>query len=303
MGRRSDLAKSLEENPHQANLALQGELQLGLAGQGNLRWAAVDVTQPLEEARQRLDLSPIAAVALGRALAAAALLLRFYSKNPGGLLFEVIGDGPLGRVVAEVDHNGAIRGLVGKPHLETPENGCLGISWAIGKGFLRVTREGRDSRYSSQVELVSGEIGKDLAHYLETSEQIRSAALLGVLPRPDGIGAAGGFLVEALPGTDEDVIAHLEQNVADLAGVSHYLARGGVQSLRDAVLSGFDREELERYPLTYLCRCNRDELLAKLQNLVAAEVDQVVGEDGRCVAICAFCGEHYIFTRGELLTN
>lgn len=281
-----------------------GILQLGLAGRGTLRWAAVDITGPLEEARRRLDLSPIAAVAFGRSLAAASLLLRFYTKVPSTLIFEVMGDGALGKVLAEVNREGHLRGLVGEPQIATPPDGQLEIGWAVGKGTLRVTRESRiRGRYSSQVELVSGEIGKDLVHYLEQSEQIHSAALLGVLPRPDGIAAAGGFLIEALPGTEEEILAQLEANLRDLDGVSHHLDQGGIAALRDAVLIGFDREELDRHSLSYHCSCRREELLVKLQGLASTDLESIVDGDGTCEAVCAFCGNRYIYSSDELMTH
>jgi molecular chaperone Hsp33 len=218
---------------------------------------AADITLVLEEARRRLDLSPIAAVALGRSLSAAALIQRISLKMPARVVLEVVGDGPMGKVVAEVDSKGHLRGLVGNPQLETPEDGRMRIAPLLGSGFLRVTREEKRSRYSSQVELVSGELGDDITHYLEQSEQIRSAVLLGVLPRPIGIGAAGGLIVEALPGTEDEVIDQLEENIRTLEGVSSCMDRGGIPALVKAVLQGFDREIVERQPLEYRCRCNR----------------------------------------------
>ncbi len=277
-----------------------GVLQLGVAANGDLRWAAVDVAGPLEEARRRLDLSPIAAVALGRALAAAALILRFTTKNAGRIIFEILGDGPLKKVIAEADSEGRLRGLVGEPQLATPEDGSLAIGWAVGSGTLRVTREHDGGRYSSQVALESGEVGRDLVHFLEQSQQIRSAALLGVLPRPSGIAAAGGVLVEAFPGIGEETLTRLESNIAALGGVSTCLAAGGIAGLRDAVLVDFDREELERHTLVYACRCSRESLLPQLQQLTAADLDELVDASGTCAAECAFCGEVYRFHRDEL---
>jgi molecular chaperone Hsp33 len=290
-----------------------GVLQLGVAAAGDLRWAVVDLAGPVEEARRRLDLSPIAAVALGRVLAAAALVLRFTTKAKGRLVIEVLGDGPLKKIVAEADTEGRLRGMVGEPRLATPEDGRMKIGWAVGRGTMRVTRTGgprtggpRDGgsrgRYTSQVELVTGEMGRDLVYYLEQSQQIRSAALLGVLPRPTGIAAAGGVLVEAFPGTPEESLGQLEANIAAIDGVSALLANGGIAALRDAVLAGFDRGELERHHLAYRCRCRRETLLGPLQRFSSEDLEQIMDEAGRCVAECAFCGHRYLFSRDELAT-
>lgn len=278
-----------------------GQLRLGVAALGDLRWAVVDLRGPIDEARLRLDLSPVAAVALGRSLIAAALLLRFTTKNPGRLLLEIRGDGPLGTIVAEVGHRGQMRGLVGEPHVETPEHGLESIGWAVGQGLLQVTQESERGRYSSQVALVTGEVGDDLAHYLEQSQQIRSAALLGVLPHPSGIAAAGGLLIEAFPGVPEDSLARLEENLAELPGVSSILAEEGITGLLDRVLAGFDREELERHPLEYRCSCRAEALVEQLRTLGSEQLAELADERGNVLATCAFCNARYDFALTELL--
>ena len=282
---------------------LVGELRLGVAAAGDLRWAVVDVAGPLDAIRRALDLSPIAAVALGRALAAAALVLRFTTKTPGRLVLEVLGDGALGKIVAEVAADGDLRGLVGGPRVATPEDGSLDIAWAVGKGILRLTRESERGRYSSSVELVSGEIGKDLVHFLHQSQQIRSAALLGVRPYPRGIESAGGLLVEAFPGVPDETLTRLEDNIATHEGVARSLSSNGPGGLLDAIFAGFDRQQLEAHPLRFRCRCRRDRLQAQIQGMETAELDAMTGADGKIIAECAFCASRYAIDRAELRMN
>lgn len=277
-----------------------GRLEVGLAAGGSLRWVAADISAALEEARLRLDLSPISAVALGRTLSAAALLRRVFLKAPARVLVEVRGDGPLGKVVAEADERGAVRGLVGEPRLETPADGEMRIAPLVGRGILRVTREENRSRYTGEVELLSGELGDDITNYLRQSEQIRSAVLLGVLPRPSGIAAAGGLVVEALPGTDEAVIERLEENIRAVEGVSFLLDRGGVAGLARTVLEGLEREVVEVQPLEYRCRCSRESLLDQLRPLAREDIAQLLDDDGSCEALCAFCGSRYLYAPAEL---
>lgn len=283
--------------------AAEGRLQIGLAGQGTLRWVAADLTGVLEEARRRLDLSPLAAVAMGRALTAAALIQRISLATPTRLVVEVLGDGPLGRVVAEADNRGRLRGSVGAPQIATPPDGRMALAPVVGQGCLRVTREDDRSRTTSQVALVTSELGEDVAHYLEQSEQIRSAVLLGVLPRSGGIAAAGGFVVEALPGTEEEMVEELEHNIRGVEGVSAVLERGGGAALAAAVLDGLDREVIEEVPLTYRCRCDRSTLLAQLLTLTRGDLESVIGDDSECEAECAFCGTTYRFPASELLAT
>jgi molecular chaperone Hsp33 len=278
-------------------------LELGLAGEGSLRWAVVDLTDVVQEARDRRDLSPVATAALGRSMAGAALLLRLATKTPTRLVVEVRGDGPILRVLAEADKEGNLRGLVGDERVDVPhyENMKLAVGRAVGKGFLRVLREfeGR-SGYHSQVELVSGEIGDDVAHYLAQSEQTRSAVLLGVLGKPSGVAAAGGMIVEVLPGAPEEIIDKLESNIAGIRGVSELLEEGGTPHVVERVLAGLDRQVKEIQPMRYRCRCSRERLLQHLVLLSAEDREYLRREDGTIDADCVFCGTHYLFTQEEL---
>jgi molecular chaperone Hsp33 len=176
------------------------------------------------------------------------------------------------------------------------------IAPLVGKGILRVTREEESSRYSGEVELVSGELGDDLTHYLQQSEQIRSAVLLGVLPKPNGIAAAGGLIVEALPGTGEEILDHLEHNIRSIEGVSFLLDSGGVPALERAVFDGLQREVLESQTIEYRCRCSRAALLDKLRPLARHDLEALLDVDGRCEATCAFCDARYLYTADELAT-
>lgn len=287
----------------QSETTAQGRLELGLAGEGALRWAAVDLTDVLREARDRRDLGPVSTAALGRCMAGAALLLRLSTKTPTRLVLEVRGDGPLRQVMAESDAEGNLRGMVGEPWVDVPHrpDGKLNVGGAVGKGFLRVLREHESGgSYHSQVQLVTGEIGDDLAHYLEQSEQTASAVMLGVLARPDGIAAAGGMIIEVLPGASDEAISALQENISRVRGVSFLIDEGGIPNVLETVLSGLDREVKEVRPLRYRCRCSRERLLRHLILLSAEDRDYLREEDGAIDADCVFCGEHYRFTPDDL---
>jgi molecular chaperone Hsp33 len=279
-------------------------LELGLAGDGALRWALVDLTDVVQEARDRRDLGPVATAALGRSLAGAALLLRLATKTPSRLVLEVRGDGPILRVLAEADKDGNLRGLVGAERVDVPhyDNGKLAVGRAVGKGTLRVLREHEGGGgYHSQVDLVSGEIGDDVAHYLAQSEQVRSAVLLGVLGKPSGVAAAGGMIVEVLPGAGDAMIDKLEKNIAGIRGISELLEQGGTAHVVETVLAGLDREVKEVSPLRYRCRCSRERLLQHLVMLTAEDREYLRREDGTIDADCVFCGTHYLFTSEDLI--
>jgi molecular chaperone Hsp33 len=280
----------------------EGRLRLGLAGGGGLRWAVADLTEVVEVARGRLDMSPVAAAALGRSLAGAALLLRLSAKTPTRLVIEIRGDGPLGRVIAEADDQGNLRGMVGDPRAAVEDNpdGKLAVGRAVGAGILRVLREHPAGSYHSQVELVSGEIGQDIAHYLQQSQQIRSAVLLGVLGRPHGVAAAGGMILEVLPDAAPEAIDRLEANLAATGGVSRLVEAGGTEGVLGAVLDGLDRTELESTALYYSCRCSRERLHRHLALLGPEDFDGLRLDDGSIEAECVFCASRYRFAPDEL---
>jgi molecular chaperone Hsp33 len=196
---------------------------------------------------------------------------------------------------------------VGDPQVQVPDwpGGKLGVGRAVGKGFLRVLREYEaGNSYHSQVELVSGEIGEDVAYYLSQSEQTRSAVLLGVLGKPSGVAAAGGMLVEVLPGAPEEAVARLESNLAAIRGISHLIEEGGAGHVVEQVLAGLDREVKEIRPLRYRCRCSRERLFNHLRLLPAEDRAYLRADrpdhDDVIEADCAFCGARYRFTPEEL---
>ncbi len=294
--------EDLPDGPIDDPMTAEGSLELGLAAGGWLRYGVADLGDVVEEARARRDLSPVASAALGRAMSAAALLLRLSLKTPSRLVLEVRGDGPLGTVLAETDDQGHVRGTVGAPRVDLPSrsDGKLPVGRAVGSGTLRVIREHAAGSYASQVELVSGEIGLDVAHYLRQSEQTRSAVLLGVLTRRVGVVGAGGLIVELLPGAPDAVLTDLEANLTGLEGVSRLLEEGGREQVLDTVLAGFGREVVETRRLRHRCRCTRERLGRHLALLPADELEAVLTDEGVVEGECMFCGARYVFTPEEL---
>ncbi len=286
-------------------MGAEGTLELGLAAGGWLRYGVADLGDVVEEARARRDLSPVASAALGRGMSAAALLLRMSLKAPSRLVLEVRGDGPLGTVLVEADDQGHLRGTVGNPRVDVPArpDGKLAVGHAVGSGILRVIREHAAGSYASQVELVSGEIGLDVAHYLRQSEQTRSAVLLGVLTRREGVAGAGGLIVEVLPGAPDAVLSDLEGNLEGFAGVSRLFEEGGRELVLDAVLAGFDREAAETLRLRHRCRCSRERLARHLALLPEEDLAEVLTDEGVVEGECVFCGALYVFTPEELAAS
>jgi molecular chaperone Hsp33 len=267
-----------------------------------VRAFAAVTTDLTEEARRRHDCFPVAAAALGRTMTA-ALLLAANLKTDEYLTIRIAGDGPLGGVIADAHAQGTVRGYVRHPQVELPLNGHkLPVGQAVGQGHIHVTRfTGLKQPFSGTAELVSGEIGEDVAHYLLVSEQTPSTVALGVLVKPDySVGAAGGIVVQAMPGADDAVLAKVEANLAALPPVSE-LVRGGADaaSLLLKVFAGLEAAVFEPAKLAFLCQCSTERVEAMLVSLGRDELADMAAE-GQAEVRCHFCGEKYLVA-GERL--
>ena len=259
----------------------------------------------VERARQIHDTWPVATAALGRLLLGASMMGSMLKQAEGSVTLRVQGDGPLGTVLAVSDSDGNVRGYVQNPAVDVPRkaHAKLDVGAAVGhQGRLSVVKDlGLRDPYVGAVELVGGEIAEDLAAYFVESEQIPTACALGVLIAPDqSVQAAGGYLIQLLPGADESVIAAVERGIARVGAVSAQLDRGlGPQQLLEEVLSDFRLEVLETAPVAYRCTCSRQRVSRALISLGEQELRSMIQEGGTELT-CQFCDQRYPFSRPEL---
>ena len=276
----------------------------GSAAGGTVRALAAVTTGVVEEARRRHGTLPTATAALGRALTA-GLLLGGTMKDEERLSLEFAGNGPLRRVMITTTGTGQVRGYVARPatHLP-PRNGKLDVGGAIGKGLLCVirTQPWNKEPYRSIMQLVSGEIANDVAHYLTASEQIPSAVGLGVfVEREGGVSAAGGFLVQVLSGASEEMIGLVERNVARLPPVTTLIREGaGPPEILAAVLAGLDVRALAEEPVRFACPCTRERVYGALLLLGPEELQDMITREGQAEVTCEFCAERYVVDRDQL---
>ena len=266
---------------------------------------SVAVTRTItQKARTCHNLSPVAAAALGRAMTGSVLLAGDY-KNHEGVSLKFNGDGPLGAVHADCFDSHYVRGYVDHPQLDIPlkPNGKLDVSGAVGQhGQLSVTRFTPEKMtYTSQAELVSGEIAEDLAYYLLTSEQVPSTISLGVLVARDySIAASGGFLVQALPGAKDEDLARVEANITCIGPITSYLSdHPDGEELAGIILGGMHYKELYRQPLSWRCTCSRDRIKNVLMSLRLADKEELL-KDPQVEMTCQYCGARYVISHDEL---
>ena len=277
------------------------------AAEGGIRAVGVISTRLTEEARQRHKLSYVATAALGRTMSAGLLLASSMKRPESRVNIRIKGDGPLGGLLIDAGLDGTVRGYVDNPEVELPPNakGKLDVGTAIGDGYLYVVRDvGYGFPYSSTVELVSGEIGDDLSHYLATSEQTPSALVLGVFVGAGGVQASGGVLLQVLPkaATDEQLVQTLESRVAALSGFTPLLRSG--KTLHEILEELLGDMGLEIFPETQMvrfhCGCSFDRVLGALKLLGEAELQDMIEKDGGAEATCHFCNEVYQASSDQL---
>ena len=282
------------------------EIVRAITGDGLVKAVAVTGRELVERARNIHKLLPMATAALGRTLMGASMMGDMLKEEKGALTLQIKGGGPLGTILAVSDHRGNVRGYVQNPQVELMEQrpGKLDVGAAVGlDGTLTVIKDiGLKEPYVGSIGLFSGEIADDLAMYFVESEQIPTACALGVLVGLDqSVTAAGGYLIQLLPGASEDMIEKIEAGVRAIGPVSAALA-GGLdgEGLLRAVLKDFDLEVLEKHPVEYRCCCSRDRVSQALISMGRAELTALIQEQGRAELTCQFCDQVYQFSREEL---
>jgi len=271
------------------------------AAAGGIRAVGIITTRLTEEARRRHSLSYVATAALGRTMTAGLLLASSMKREGSRVNIRVNGKGPLGGILIDAGLDGTVRGYVDNPRVELPPNeqGKLDVGGAVGcDGYLYVVRDvGYGYPYSSTVELVSGEIGDDIAHYLLTSEQTPSALVVGVFVGAEGVTASGGILIQIMPkaARDEALVQTLESRVAKLSGFTPLLQSGKtLPEIFEQLLGDMDLVILPEVQMVrFDCACSFDRVLGALKMLGEAELQDMIEKDDGAEATCHFCGEVY----------
>ena len=275
------------------------------AGEGLIKMAVITARDTVQRAREIHSCSPTAAVALGRTLCGASLLGEAMKEENASLTIRINGGGPIGSVVAVSDHEGFVRGYVDNPHIELPlrSDGKLNVGGAVGcDGMLTVSRDiGLREPYIGSTELRSGEIAEDLTAYLLESEQVPSACALGVLVDTDtSIKAAGGFLVQLMPGADEALIGKLEENIFLMDQLTTVLDEDGPEEIFRQVLKGLEYHLVAEAPVGYRCPCSRERIGLALSVIDEAELREMIDEGKDAEILCQFCDRRYSFTPLDL---
>lgn len=273
---------------------------------GMVQAAAICSRDLTERARQIHKTLPVATAALGRTLAAASMMGNALKSDGASLTLQFKGGGPLGTVLAVSDNEGNVRGYVTNPHVDIPlrKDGKLDVGTAVGhEGTLTVIKDlHMKEPYVGTIDLLGGEIAEDVAGYFVESEQIPTACALGVLvDRDQSVKAAGGYLIQLMPGAAEDTIAKVEGGIMAAGAVSAILEKNDdPEAMLRTVMSDFDLKILETCPVEYRCYCSRERVERALISLGRTELEQMLSEQGGCQLTCQFCDAVYEFTAEDI---
>lgn len=275
------------------------------AAEGFVKMSAISAKQTVQRAKDIHGLTPTTAAALGRTLCGTSMLGNLLKEENGSLTMRIDGGGPIGGIVAVSDSEGYVRGYVGNPKLDLPlrEDGKLNVGGAVGTdGMLTVSRDiGLKEPYIGSVELVSGEIGDDLTAYMLSSEQIPAACGLGVLVDTDlSIKAAGGFIVQLMPGAPEEYIDVLENNIFLMDQLTTILAEDGLEEVFAQVLKGLPYHIVDENEVGYRCYCSRERISAAISSIGSDAIREMIDEGRDIDVSCQFCDNVYSFSVGDL---
>ena len=275
------------------------------AADGFVKMAVITARDTVERARLIHGCSPTACAALGRTLCAASLLGEAMKEEQASLTIRINGGGPIGSIVAVSDSGGNVRGYAENPFVDPPRrrDGKLNVGAAVGRsGMVTVSRDlGLREPYIGSTELVSGEIAEDVTAYLTESEQVPSACALGVLVDPDrSVKAAGGFIVQLMPGADEALIGTLEDNIFMMDQLTTILDEDGAEAVFTQVLKGLEFHVVGETAVGYRCYCSRERVAEALRSVGGEELESMIAEGKELSVSCQFCDTLYRFTPDEL---
>lgn len=275
------------------------------AADGQIRAFAATTRDMVENAKNAHNTSPVATVALGRLMTAAAMMGADLKGEKDLLTLRIEGSGPLGGLLVTANGHGDVKGYAFNPDVMLPPNaqGKLDVGGSLDLGVLSVIKDiGLKEPYVGQTQLVTGEIAEDLTYYFATSEQVPSSVALGVLMNKDNtVRQAGGFIIQLLPGASDEIIDKLEAKLSGISSITALLNAGKtLEEILTDILGEFGLEILSKMPVQFRCDCDRSRVEKAIISIGKKEIQDMINEGREIEVNCQFCNKHYKFSVDEL---
>ncbi|MBA4601268.1 Hsp33 family molecular chaperone HslO [Thermoactinomyces mirandus] len=272
-----------------------------ISADGQVRGFAALTTSLVQELQRRHHTFPVVSAALGRVATMGAIMGLTLKEERHKVLIRIEGDGPIGKIMVDADGQGHVRGFVDNPQVEGNQDYKLDVASAVGKGMLYVVKDlGLKEPYRGVSPIISGELGEDFTYYFTTSEQTPSSVGLGVLVKGADILAAGGYMIQVIPGITDEKIQRLERQITKLDSISERLKNGKTLEEMLCFLIGEDMEILDKIPVRFQCNCSRERSRAMLRSLGKEELLSILDELGQAEVTCHFCNETYLFDEDQI---
>ena len=275
------------------------------AANAAIRAFAVTGRELVETARKAHDTSPVVTAALGRLMMGGVMMGAMLKGENDLLTLQVSGDGPIKGMTVTADARGNVKGYAIEPQVMLPPNaaGKLDVGGAVGSGMLRVIKDmGLKEPYVGQTVLQTGEIAEDLTYYFATSEQVPSCVGLGVLMEKDNtVRQAGGFIIQLMPFTEDEVISKLEENIKKFPSVTSVLDEGKTaEEMLGILLDGMDLEITDTMPAQFYCNCDKKRVEKAIISIGKKDIEEMIAENKDIEVNCHFCNTSYTFSVEEL---
>lgn len=276
------------------------------AQNGDVRIIAAITTETVQEGAKLHNCTPTAAAALGRMLTAGTLMGALLKNESDSLTLQIAGGGEAKGVMVTAHSDGSVKGYIGNPEVDLPLNhlGKLDVGGAIGKeGNLKIIRDmGLKEPYVGQVPIYTGEIGDDIAYYFTVSEQTPSAVALGVLVDTDlTIKAAGGFIIQMMPGASEYIADIITYRLQEIPSVTSMITKGmSIEEILQYIFEDMGLKIHEDLKPEYRCDCSRDRVERALISIGQKDLTELYEEGKSEEILCHFCNKAYVFTNEDI---
>ena len=276
------------------------------AADGMIRGFFADTLNTAETARKNYNTTPVVTAAVGRLLTGTVMMGLMLKNDKDILTVSFKGDGPIKGLIATADSKGNVKGYAYEPHVILPlkKNGKLDVGGAVGEGHIYVVKDmGLKEPFSSTIPLISGEIAEDFTRYYAVSEQTPSVVSLGVLVARDlSVQRSGGFVVQLMPGIDDDIVTVLEKNLGTLDSITNMMESGmSPEDIMNTVLKGLSPHIHETIPVQFFCGCGEDKVKRAISLMERDEIDEILKTEGKISVNCHFCNTVYDFDDASVL--
>lgn len=291
----------------------------GMDRSGSYRVYLALTTDMVEEARKIHDTTPLATAGLGRVLTGAGLMGLMLKNEKDKLTVIFKGDGPAKQILATATADGRVKGYIANPAVDLPLNemGKLDVGGSLGIGDLTVIKDlGMKEPYVGTIALATGEIADDLTAYYFISEQQNSAISLGVKIDTDySVLAAGGMIIQMLPGFKDEAVDALEKMIAELPPITTIIeeaVNAGTGKSEEGILADMMERIFGEMPEDYMvtgleyrdmgweCDCSEERLEKVLMTIGVSDLKEIIEEDGQAEMVCQFCCKKYHFDKPHL---